>query len=140
MASEMHNLLRLAALFVAVQCIYGQGYNLRNGGNVVLANSEPLVTARTIERAKQMSMGTPLKGIRVFVPEEQGAQRAVENQLAAQHIHVAPKHTMLEAAESTSAYANVPWWVFFLTFVGSIAAICTMFYVTERMWDKRQQS
>ena len=116
------------------------GYNLRNGGNVALANSEPLVTARTIERAKQLSMGTPLKGIRVFVPEGQTDQRAVENQLAAQHIKIAPKGTMLEAAESTSAYANVPWWVFLLTFFGSIGTICAMFYITERMWDKRQQS
>jgi len=92
------------------------------------SSQPPLVTDQTIEEAKHMHIGAPIKGI-----HEQARPKVVRKPFA---VH----HGMMLEGEQPSAFANIPAYVHVLTFFGAVGTISLMFYLTERMWDKRQQS
>ena len=106
-----------------------------------LAAQPPLVTSKTIQEAQQMQLGAPLQAIPIqYIPVQQIQAQA---QQAPQAYHPAfktpPKATILHD-DKPSAFAGIPPWVFILTFLGSVAVIVLMFYLTERMWAKRQEN
>lgn len=99
-----------------------------------LAAQPPLVTAKSIQEAQAMHLGAPVGAIPIqYVPVQA---------MAAQYrpaFKTPPKATIL-ADDKPSAFAGIPPWVFILTFLGSVAVIILMFYLTERMWAKRQEN
>jgi hypothetical protein len=89
-----------------------------------LKSMPPLVTPESIEEAKRMHMGNPIAG---HQPQLASGMRT--------------KHgVMLAGGERPSAFAGIPAYVFVLVFLGSVGSICVMFYLTERMWAKRQEA
>jgi hypothetical protein len=92
----------------------------------------PLVTENTIEEAKKMHIGAPINGMHAAGPARPQAYK--------QHSRMVVHHGMMLEGEQPSAFANIPAWVHILTFLGAVGTISLMFYLTERMWDKRQQS
>mmetsp|Transcript_54454 Transcript_54454/g.129351 ORF Transcript_54454/g.129351 Transcript_54454/m.129351 type:complete len:113 (-) Transcript_54454:203-541(-) len=89
-----------------------------------LNSMPPLVTAQSIQEAKRMNMGNPI---------------AAPHPKLAAGMHL-PTRAQALAANTPTAFAGIPSYVFVLVFFGSVGSICVMFYLTERMWAKRQES
>ena len=147
-ATAMRAALALAALAAALTCcsanVRVEGEQRRHllertaqreGQRMQELYAEPpLVTDKTIHEAEQMHIGAPIYGVHPAAAAHPAA--AYARKPAQMQVH----HGMMLEGEMPSAFANIPWWVHILTFLGAVGTISLMFYLTERMWDKRQQS
>mmetsp|Transcript_41924 Transcript_41924/g.104860 ORF Transcript_41924/g.104860 Transcript_41924/m.104860 type:complete len:147 (+) Transcript_41924:3-443(+) len=101
-------------------------------GEWVELEGAPLVTQASIQMAKRLNPGVPVQALGGPQPPQGIHPRMVQQ---------GPRVTSLAPeGGNVSAFADVPPYVFVLTFVGSIACISILFYFAERMWAKRQES